>query len=281
MDPQGPNITGGFGEALTTALDVMTFTHDLDINASAQGLNLASNAKPKSQVPNTVALNNQINTALTESNNMSNGVSMFGTLTQLTDSKGFDQKPKIIQPQLVKQVEDPFRELVLLSDNVGNVSMDYLKKLASAAANLPTETETIPTQKIETKNVKNLAGIFAGTEMFVKKVEESVRKKYASLEPSDSEGIGDGPLLGKVSRTRRAKSAHQRNKSAKSDQRHLIQDSDSSSTDTVVETNENKDNENLDYADERLRSIKESLREENSVQIRPVNIEMALEAEQM
>lgn len=159
--------------------------------------------------------------------------------------------------------------------------MDYLKKLASAAANLPTETETIPTQKIETKNVKNLAGIFAGTEMFVKKVEESVRKKYASLEPSDSEGIGDGPLLGKVSRTRRAKSAHQRNKSAKSDQRHLIQDSDSSSTDTVVETNENKDNENLDYADERLRSIKESLREENSVQIRPVNIEMALEAEQM
>lgn len=43
MDPQGPNLTGGFGDALTAALDVMAFTHELDINGAAQGLNLANN----------------------------------------------------------------------------------------------------------------------------------------------------------------------------------------------------------------------------------------------
>lgn len=37
---------GGFGGALTAALDVMAFTHDVDINGAAQGLNLSNNPKP-------------------------------------------------------------------------------------------------------------------------------------------------------------------------------------------------------------------------------------------
>lgn len=45
-NPQGPKVTEAFGEALTTALDVMTFTHELDIGGAAQGLNLANSAKP-------------------------------------------------------------------------------------------------------------------------------------------------------------------------------------------------------------------------------------------
>lgn len=49
-DPQGPNVTGAFGEALTAALDVMAFTHDLDIGGAAQGLNLATNAKPQENI---------------------------------------------------------------------------------------------------------------------------------------------------------------------------------------------------------------------------------------
>lgn len=296
LDPQGPNLTGAFGEALTTALDVMTFTHEFDINASAQGLNLASNPKPKSPVPNSVALNNQINNVLTDSHAKTSNVSVFGTFNQLADAQGFDNFPKSLPatvtvvpsaPPLITpvmpQIEDPLKELVILSDS-NHSNADYLKKLAVAAANLPTDAETVPVQKVESKNMKNLAGIFAGTETFVKKVEESVRKKYANLEPSDSEGLGDGPLLGKISRTRRAKSAHQRNSSAKSqlsDKRRLIQESDSSSTDTIVETKEEVSNGNLDYAEERLRSIKESIKENNAAHIRPANIDIALEAEQM
>nr|CAH7752533.1 unnamed protein product [Callosobruchus chinensis] len=57
MDPQGPNIVGGFGDALTAALDVMTFTHDLDISGAAQGLNLANNVKPQPPIqPNLVCM---------------------------------------------------------------------------------------------------------------------------------------------------------------------------------------------------------------------------------
>lgn len=39
-------MTGGFGDALTAALDVMAFTHEMDINSAAHGLNLADNVRP-------------------------------------------------------------------------------------------------------------------------------------------------------------------------------------------------------------------------------------------
>lgn len=49
VDPRGHNLTGGFGDALTAALDVMAFTHELDINSAAHGLNLANNVVPPSK----------------------------------------------------------------------------------------------------------------------------------------------------------------------------------------------------------------------------------------
>lgn len=54
MDPQAPNLTGGFGDALTAALDVMAFTHELDINGAAQGLNLANNVIQNQKLENKV-----------------------------------------------------------------------------------------------------------------------------------------------------------------------------------------------------------------------------------
>ncbi|VEN56779.1 unnamed protein product, partial [Callosobruchus maculatus] len=71
LDPQGPNIVGGFGDALTAALDVMTFTHDLDISGAAQGLNLANNVKPQppmqpNLVQSGVAVTNEKNLALSK-----------------------------------------------------------------------------------------------------------------------------------------------------------------------------------------------------------------------
>lgn len=50
-NPQGPDLANGFGNALTAALDVMSFTHEVDINA--QGLNLAKPPTTNSnQIPN-------------------------------------------------------------------------------------------------------------------------------------------------------------------------------------------------------------------------------------
>ncbi|ERL85467.1 hypothetical protein D910_02886 [Dendroctonus ponderosae] len=132
-NPQGPDLANGFGDALTSALDVMAFTHDLDINA--QGLNLAK---------------------------------------QTLNPKPFT---------------DPLRTLVL--ESLVETNSARLSVLAAQAANLPDTAEIVSCPNTATTSVKNLAGIFAGTGNFVKKIEEKVKKKkYAVLECSDSESFG-------------------------------------------------------------------------------------------
>lgn len=90
------------------------------------------------------------------------------------------------------------------------------------------------------------------------------------------------PLLGKASRTRRAKSANIRNSSSRS-RRRLFNESESSSSDaTAFENNENM---KLDYATERMAQIKESLKNERGnidlENMRPINIDVALGNEQL
>lgn len=130
---------------------------------------------------------------------------MFGALNQLTESQGFMQPNQHITPtpeifninslnpiqqtaNLQTKVVDPLRELVLCS-NDKDADPEKLKFLAQSAANLVIE-EDLNSQVQASKSIKSLAGIFAGTETFVKKVEENLTKKYAALEPSDSEGFG-------------------------------------------------------------------------------------------
>lgn len=40
LDPKDPNLTGAFSGALTAALDVMAFTHDIDINTTSGNLEM-------------------------------------------------------------------------------------------------------------------------------------------------------------------------------------------------------------------------------------------------
>ncbi|XP_072382933.1 uncharacterized protein iav [Diabrotica undecimpunctata] len=262
IDSLGPDLTGGLGDALTGALDVMAFTHDVDINGAAQGLNLASANKPSpppnyndiQKNVNSVQLNNQINLSKNIMNNTQStpvsDLAMMGALTQLTDSQCLPQisppapKPiadsKFCQSLIASgpKIEDPLRELVLCDEK--DADPEKLKFLALSAANLAKE-EAHNQSQIQSQpsgvNVKTLAGIFAGTETLIKKVEENLKKTFAVLDSgSDSEGFGEAPLLGKVSRTRRSKSAHLRNSSAKSktsDKRKLFIDSDSSTADTI------------------------------------------------
>lgn len=78
LEPQGPNLTGGFGDALTGALDVIAFTHDVDINGAVQGLNLASGKQPPgyneaTKTVDPVQVNNRINLNMNDKNVISNG----------------------------------------------------------------------------------------------------------------------------------------------------------------------------------------------------------------
>lgn len=90
---------------------------------------------------------------------------------------------KTVLPNI--ETDDPLRDLVLCSKNK-DCEPTKLNALATKAANLETLNETAK----PSTTMKSLAGIFAGTETFVRKVEETIKKKYAALEPSDSEGFG-------------------------------------------------------------------------------------------
>ncbi|KAF7280410.1 hypothetical protein GWI33_006076 [Rhynchophorus ferrugineus] len=293
-NPQGPDLTNGFGDALTAALDVMAFTHDLDINA--QGLNLAKNAAaapspivPSKQIlpPDTVLASTN-NKTPADPGNISNA-SMLSTLSQITASqahndisvttKSLSTLPIHLpgESNVTAIPQDPLRDLVLQSlDQPKNP--DDLKTLAIQAANMPENVEVISAQNKATSSVKNLAGIFTGTDTFIKKVEEKMKKKYSVLDTSDCEGFGE-VVLGKISRIKRAKTAHLRNSASKKtavDKYKLIVSSTSSSMESSATEDMTKpDLNHLDYAEERMRAVKEQLKTESS-NVRPINIDAAM-----
>lgn len=144
---------------------------------------------------------------------------MFGALTQLADSQGLDRpgcgpfptKTPIPTPQVAimpaapkitatpapisitnKQVldlfVDPIRELVL-NGLKRNSDPLKLQEFANQAANIQ-NFEIIQSQKTEIQ-VSNLAGLFSGADNYVRKVEETVKKKSPLIDPSDSDSMGN------------------------------------------------------------------------------------------
>lgn len=97
-------------------------------------------------------------------------------------------KPAAVLPNV--ETDDPLRDLVLCSKNSDCEPMK-LNALATKAANI----ETLNEAPKPSTTMKSLAGIFAGTETFVRKVEETIKKKYTALDPSDSEGFGGNSWL--------------------------------------------------------------------------------------
>lgn len=120
---------------------------------------------------------------------------MLGALSALSESQKFSEKlPNSftnpiseVQSILSVEVNDPLRELVLYSNNE-DADPEKLKFLALSAANLVSDTDKSP--HLTSKNMKVITGMFTGTGIFMKNVEENSSKKYSALEPSDSEGFG-------------------------------------------------------------------------------------------
>ncbi|KRT78424.1 hypothetical protein AMK59_6801, partial [Oryctes borbonicus] len=190
--PKDANLTGAFSGALTAALDVMAFTHDIDINMASGTVEVQNKDTGK------VALNNQVNAALNTVIPKVPGVSsIFGTFTHLSDAPDLQaSKPLAFGDNLSKTTQlksstseienvDPLRELVLCSRI--KCETEKLQDLAVKAANISNAEEITLKPNV---SVKSVAGIFAGTDAFVKKVEQTIKKKYSTLDPSDSDGFG-------------------------------------------------------------------------------------------
>lgn len=99
-----------------------------------------------------------------------------------------NQPPTVVSSEIDDM--DPLRELVLCSRD--KCETEKLQDLAVKAANISNAQEITLKPNI---SVKNVAGIFAGTGAFVKKVEQTIKKKYSTLDPSDSDGFGGKILL--------------------------------------------------------------------------------------
>ncbi|XP_044754337.1 uncharacterized protein LOC123313493 [Coccinella septempunctata] len=262
---------GAFGEALSSALDVMAFTNDLNIDGGTepnivQALTIQNEQQTKS---NRINVDNSL---------QSTGATILQTLDPPQDFKltpeHFEKSKlqgipeiKYNQPILPDKDNDPLRLLVIYSED-SKCDPEILKQLAFAAANLK-DIEKVSAKR--EAGVKVLAGIFAGTEEFVKKVEQTMKKTYSILDPSDSDGIGGTKILGQISRNRRAKSSTKRlSAKLKEDKQKLVTSSDSSSVDTLnIEDSKVLDS---DYVEQKIDDIDES---------RPLSPEAALCEEPM
>ncbi|XP_077283026.1 transient receptor potential cation channel subfamily V iav isoform X2 [Arctopsyche grandis] len=355
MQTEGHSIAGGFGEALSSALDVMAFTHDVDL-ASANGLNLQSNsikaaaASAASTVvaPNTGnnigKINQAINPNFVKPNELAmptpggvglfqqaksaidTGGNMMGMLHQLSESqvhtemKGplkqdfttattFQQTPSLPSPNLqaqtpttivpptqtavppvIKVYSDPLREIIHLSDSKDLCENEVkIKSLAVEAANLYHVQEVQPNIKPQSRTIaagvsmvgclSNLFGVETATGPKVDwGAGEKRQSKLMGIEPSDSEGIGEAPLLGKSARMRRARSATKRNQDAQQNQptkpmsalsrktAQLLLIGDTSSSDTAGENGIDNngfglspEDVGLEYANERIEQIQQSM----------------------
>ncbi|CAD7091762.1 unnamed protein product, partial [Hermetia illucens] len=194
------NIFCGTNNAIGTAIDVMSFTHDIVLCAEnpEQEQNI-NNSKPAA--------------------NIAIGKPVINTTVNRTSSS----------------VIDPLRELVLMSETGTSTDTNYLnsvQQLANQASILVQAVPAIPdicnssstkatspkhTQLQTGTEITNMSSIFQDPKDIIDpKKEKAFLKQLEVLEDTeDSDGFIERPILGKISLIRRAKSAVTRTSFAK------------------------------------------------------------------
>ncbi|XP_016767336.2 uncharacterized protein LOC726119 isoform X1 [Apis mellifera] len=211
VEPQVSVVTAGFGDALTTALDVMTFAHDLDLSTATEGIptNIdAKQSKPKSATKETKStVNNQ--------QNVTTNIEPLKSTTENVDDQANNPREKKVTSQaatvhemnlknanhssVTEDFQDPLLELVIASENT-NDPETLLEIAKRAAAGFETETSS----KINLQILEQ----FTMTKISMDEKVNVTRKQYF-VESSDNDFGGDN-LLGTEARLRRIRSANNR-----------------------------------------------------------------------
>ncbi|XP_045540319.1 uncharacterized protein LOC106718706 [Papilio machaon] len=236
-------VGNGVGSALSSALNVMAFTHELDLNANGQDQSqtqatpdLLVNGKTSNVIPSQVqSTPNQ----LTVPSNIDPNVSLtlpatksdLEMKTNTTGAMGVNvhvptdmlpglsaqglssqiQSIPVIQPVTEEVFRDYLLELVLLAEKT-DPSDRQLKSLAEQAADLEnvpvidinTSTAAKSTRKMVAGAVSGLFGVAADAPA------PDAGWRRERQEQSDSDPISESVLLGRASRARRARSASRR-----------------------------------------------------------------------
>nr|XP_033323673.1 uncharacterized protein LOC117218984 isoform X5 [Megalopta genalis] len=235
--PQVSAVTAGFGGALTTALDMMAFAHDIDLSTATEGIPTnvdAKHAKPKISADEQSAPSNKQEQLAAQPAEEQAAVTASHQQHAPSDFNKKPATPATVQDgdradashAIVDEIQDPLLELVIAAENMSD--HETLTKIARRAA----ESVAVPTDpKINLQILEQFT--------MIKMPEEEpvpVAKKQYFIESSDNDFGGDA-LLGTEARLRRIRSANNRFITTRRHSRHENGDPSSSSSSTSVDGN--------------------------------------------
>ncbi|XP_011315537.1 uncharacterized protein iav [Fopius arisanus] len=197
-------VTGGFGDALTAALDVMAFAHDIDLASATEGIpttDAASKAKAQqAKLPtSTSTTTNQTNTQV-QSCDTNHRIEGQAAVAKVEKPIAED----IVRPVINSNKEkceklDPLLNLVIASESPDS-HKEQLLKMAEEARIASEPRVAIDSQILETFGLGNFIAPGDNNQL------ETKERKYMA-ESSDNDICGNSNLLGAESRLRRIRSA--------------------------------------------------------------------------
>ncbi|XP_043583973.1 uncharacterized protein LOC122568367 isoform X3 [Bombus pyrosoma] len=234
VEPQVSAVTAGFGDALTAALDVMAFAHDLDLSTATEGIPTNIDAK---QSKSKTACKDQAKSATNNQEKVSTNVQQQRKLTtenldNLASSRNDIDKTSsefvavremnsknASHSSMAEDFQDPLLELVIASENTDDPET-LLKIAERAAANFEVESSS----KINLQILEQ----FTMTKLPMEEKVTATKKQYF-VESSDNDFSGDN-LLGTEARLRRIRSANNRFITTRRRSRHTDDDLSSMSS---------------------------------------------------
>ncbi|XP_033351267.1 uncharacterized protein LOC117234299 isoform X1 [Bombus vosnesenskii] len=233
-EPQVSAVTAGFGDALTAALDVMAFAHDLDLSTATEGIptNIgAKQSKSKTTCKDQAksATNNQekgstdvqqqrklttenLDNLASSHNDIDKTSSEFVAVREMNSKNASHSS-------MAEDFQDPLLELVIASENTDDPET-LLKIAERAAANFEVESSS----KINLQILEQ----FTMTKLPMEEKVAATKKQYF-VESSDNDFGGDN-LLGTEARLRRIRSANNRFITTRRRSRHTDDDLSSTSS---------------------------------------------------
>ncbi|XP_076397457.1 transient receptor potential cation channel subfamily V iav isoform X2 [Megachile rotundata] len=229
-EPQVSAVTAGFGDALTAALDVMAFAHDLDLSTATESIptNIdVKQSKPKvvSSEQTKLTTNNQEKPSITEkaATEIANKQVNAKDETNKKPNEVVDVEKMNVKnannSSTVEEYHDLFLEFVIASE-----SMNDPETLLKMAERVAAEFDSSANPKINLQILEQ----FTMTKIPMEEQAAAVKKQYF-IESSDNDFGGDN-LLGTVARLRRIRSANSRFITARRHSRHVNDDMSSTSS---------------------------------------------------
>ncbi|XP_046414955.1 uncharacterized protein LOC124177005 [Neodiprion fabricii] len=237
-------LTGGFGDALSAALDVMAFAHDLDITTATQGIPTTANPIGGAKLPKTQQkpqpqqqqqqqqVTEKAQVVIGKSPGISELIEKKAIIAGNSERKPFitdtlvdlfgvrledNETQNLKSPVTVNENPDPLLDLVITAENP--TCDDAILLNIAKTAQLISEVGDV--QALQAHQRRSITKLLPSSTVNA--------KKQFLIESSDNDILGDNILLGTESRLRRIRSASSRIAASRKYSHHGDEDSSTSS----------------------------------------------------